>query len=120
MLLCKPIDLDLVKEVDAYINAKETIEYLQNVVDSIETRVINGEVVEGLQLTSGQKRRFITDEGLEYLSLTYGRDFVYKQVEKAITITELDKLLSAAELHELSVKGVVALKETSPKIKITR
>lgn len=120
MLLCKPIDLDLIKEIDAYINAKETIQYLQDVVDSIEKRVLSGEQVEGLTLSSGQKRRYITEQGLEYLKMTYGKDFVVKQVEKVITITELDKMLSQAELYDLATKGVIGLKETAPKIKIER
>jgi hypothetical protein len=120
MLLCQKIDLDLTKEVDAYENALETIKYLQDVVNSIESRVLSGEEIDGLELDQGQKRRTITDFGLEYLSKTFGEDFVYKVVKKPITVTELDKNLSTFELSELVQKGVIQFKETNPKIKIVR
>lgn len=120
MLLCELIDLDLAKEVDVYENSLETIKYLQDVVNSIETRVLSGEQVEGLEIVEGQKRRQITDFGLEYLSKQFGRDFAFKQVEKPITITELDKSLSQYEMSDLIIKGVVIYKDTSQKIKITR
>ena len=120
MLLCKPIDLDLVKEVDAYMNAVETIKYLQDVVNSIEERVRSGEAIDGLELVEGQKRRVVTDFGLEYLSQQFGRDFAYKQVEKPITITQLEKQVSQYEMSELVKKGVVTYKSSSPKIKINR
>ena len=120
MLLCEKIDLDLIKEVDAYENAKETIKYLQDVVDSIEQRLLSGEVIEGLELEKGQMRRTITDFGLEYLAKNFGEDFVYKTVKKPITITELDKHISTYEMSELTQKGVIQFKETTPKIKVVR
>lgn len=120
MLLCEKIDLDLVKEVDAYENAKETIKYLQDVVDSIEQRVLSGEQVEGLELEQGQMRRNISDFGLEYLAKQFGEDFAFKMVKKPITITELEKTLTTYEMSELIQKGVVQFKETSQKIKVVR
>jgi hypothetical protein len=120
MLLCQKIDLDLIKEVDAYENAVETIKYLQDVVNSIEERVFSGEQIDGLELEDGQKRRVITEFGLDYLSKTLGEDFVYKVVKKPITITELDKSMSTFELSELVHKGVIEFKETNKKIKIVR
>lgn len=120
MLLCEKIDLDLVKEVDAYENAKETIKYLQDVVDSIEQRVLGGEIVDGLTLEEGKKRRQITEFGLDYLAKTMGRDFVYKTIEKPITISELDRQMTGYEMSQLIENGSVVYKETSPKIKIKR
>ena len=120
MLLCKPIDLDLVKEVDAYINAKETVKYLQDVIDSIEKRLLQGENIDGLSLAEGQKRRYLTDMGLQYLEKAFGRNFVYKVVEKPITITELEKELTQKELVELTQKGVIDYKSTSAKVVVNR
>lgn len=120
MLLCELIDLDLTKEVDVYENALETIKYLQDVVNSIESRVLAGEQIEGLEIVEGKKRRQLTEFGLDYLSKQFGRDFVFKQVEKPITITELDKTMSAYEMSELVNKGAVVYKDTTPKIKINR
>jgi hypothetical protein len=120
MLLCKTIDLDLVKEVDAYINAKETIKYLQDVVDSIESRLMSGESMDGLTVVDGQKRRYLTDYGLEYLQAKFGRDFVYKTVEKAITITEIEKELEPKEIAELTNKGVIDYKSTAQKVVVSR
>lgn len=120
MLLCEKIDLDLVKEVDAYENAKETIKYLQDVVDSIEQRVIGGEKVDGLELVEGQKRRAITQYGLDYLQKQFGEDFVYKTIKKPITVTELDKNVSTYDMSEMIQKGIIEFKETTPKIKVKR
>jgi hypothetical protein len=120
MLLCKPIDLDLVKEVDAYVNAKETIRYLQDVVDSIEQRLMKGETIEGLALTEGQKRRYLTDFGFKYLEDKFGKDFVYKTIEKPITITELSEKLSEYEMVELAQKGVIDFKSTTAKVAVNR
>jgi hypothetical protein len=120
MLLCEKIDLDLVKEVDAYENALETIKYLQDVVNSIEQRVLSGESIDGLEMSEGIKKRYITDFGLDYLQQQFGEDFVYKQVKKPITVTELDKTLSISEMAELMKKGAIDFKETNPKIKINR
>ena len=120
MLLCEKIDLDLIKEVDAYENAIETIKYLQDVVKSIEERVMAGEDIDGLEMEPGKQRRYITDFGLDYLQQHFGEDFVYKQVKKPITVTELDKTLSVVELSELLKNGSIGFKETSPKIKVKR
>jgi hypothetical protein len=120
MLLCSLIDLDLIKEVDAYINAKETIKYLQDVVDSIEARLLKGEPIEGLEITEGQKRRYLTDYGLQYLENKFGREFTYKTIEKPITITELEKELSQYEMVELAQKGVIDTKSTTAKVAVSR
>jgi len=119
MLLCETIDLDLTKEVDVYENAIETIKYLQDVVASIEKRVLKGENIEGLERVQGMKRRSVTDFGLEYLSKEFGREFAYTSIEKPITIGQLVEKLSEEEVIELTKRGVIAYK-SSPKIIIKR
>lgn len=120
MLLCQLIDLDLTKEVDAYMNAKETIRYLQDVVDSIEKRMMKGESIEGLEIAEGQKRRYITEYGLNYLTKKFGKEFVYETIEKPIGITELEKHLSEFELVELAQKGIIDYKTTTAKVVVKR
>jgi hypothetical protein len=116
MLLCKTIDLDLEKESEVLANARETVEYLQNVITAIETRVLSGEKINGLQIIAGAKRRFITDVGFKYLANLLGKDVVYKTITKPIGVTELDNLLPPQELLSLQGKGVIGYETGKPKV----
>lgn len=118
MLLCETIDLDLDLEKDIYKNATETIAYLQDVVSSIEKRVMSGEEIDGFELVEGSKRRVITEVGLQYLSKKLGRENIFKTIEKPIGIGELDKMLSHPELLELYNKEMIIFEYGKPKVSL--
>jgi hypothetical protein len=116
MLLCNLIDLDVEKESIVLKNARETIEYLQNVVMAIEQRVLSGEQVKGVKVVEGQRRRIITSNGIKYLENLLGRDAVIKVIEKPIGITELEKLVTPEEINAMYGKGVIAYESGKPKV----
>lgn len=116
MLLVKMIDLDLEDNAEIYENAKETIKYLSDIVTSIESRVVDGEEVEGLTLVDGKKTRSISKQGQTYLEGVLGRDKVYKSTEKFIGITDLERLVDSEDMHELVNKGYVVYKKGKPKV----
>jgi len=116
MLLCKLIDLDFEKASEVLKNARETIEYLQDVVNSIEARVLGGEKIDNVKIIEGTKRRIITDLGLKYLEQKLGRDKVFKVIEKPIGITELEKILLPEEISALYGKGGIAYENAKLKV----
>lgn len=116
MLLCNLIDLDVEKESIVLKNARETIEYLQNVVMAIEQRALGGEQIQGVKIVEGQRRRIITNAGIKYLENVLGRDVVIKTIEKPIGITELEKLVSPEDLNAMYGKGVIAYETGKPKV----
>jgi hypothetical protein len=107
MLLCKTIDLDVEKISDVLKNARKTIEYLQNVVLAIETRALDGEKIENIQIVDGQRKRIITEQGLNYLTKVFGEEKVYKTIVKPIGIGDLEKMISPEEIGALTGKGVI-------------
>lgn len=115
-LLCRTIDLDLEDPAEIHKDAKETIKYLQDVVKSVEKRVLEGEKVKGLKKVPGNKTRKITDKGYKYLESVFGKEKVYKTVEKPIGITELEDMVSEEELADLYKKNVIVFKESKPKV----
>lgn len=116
MLLCKTIDLDLEEPNKVYQDAQETIAYLQDVVKSIEERVIAGEALEGFDLIESPKRRTITENGYKYLEHTLGHDVVYKTIEKPIGVTELERILTKDDFAALYGKGVVVFEPGKPRV----
>lgn len=117
MLLCPKIDLDLEEEAKVYRDAQETIAYLQDIMQNIESRVLDGEDIEGFEVKEGSKTRVITKEGLEYLERVLGEDKVYEIKKKPIGITKLEELVDDEEMASLIQKGVVAFKPGKPKVK---
>lgn len=115
-LLCETFDLDLDDLAKVYEDAQETIKYLQDVINSIEKRVVDGEEVEGLKVVDGRKTRNITEEGLKYLEKTLGKDRIYETVQKPIGVTKLEKMLESDEFAELYTKGVISFKVGKPKV----
>lgn len=105
-LLCETIDLDLDDLGEVYVDAEETIKYLQNVLKSIEAKmIVDGEVIDGLKVVDGRKSRAILD--VPYLERHLGREKIYKVTEKLIGIGELEKLLHPDEIQALVHKGVI-------------
>lgn len=119
-LLCETIDIDLDDLQEVFVNAKETIAYLQDVVQGIEKRVLEGEKVDGLKVVEGRKTRTITDEGLKYLEKTLGKDNVYETVFKPIGVTKLEKMLEPDDFAELYQKGIIAFKVGNSKVVATK
>ncbi len=115
MLLCKTLDLDKEKLSEVLKNARETIEYLDNVVKFIEKKVMDGEKIDNLIIVP-QRHRVITEQGLEYLKKVLGEEAVIKTITKPIGIGELEKLLSPEEVNALIGKGVVGYQLVKPKV----
>jgi hypothetical protein len=120
MILCKTIDLDLEKESDVLTNARETIEYLQNVVLAIETRALNGEKMDSIRLVDGQIRRVLTEVGVEYLIKVFGEEKIIRTIQKPITIGELEKMISQEEMVALQGKGVIGIERAKQKVIVVR
>jgi hypothetical protein len=120
MLLCGKIDLDLEAPKDVYENAKETIAYLQDVVSSIDKRVLSGEEIDGFSLIPGRKTRMITPGGLKFLAETLGRERVFVSVEKPIGITELEKILDQEDVAALVTHGYIVFTEGSPRVALMK
>jgi hypothetical protein len=120
MLLCGKIDLDLETPKDVYENAKETIAYLQDVVSSIEKRILSGEEIDGFSLIPGRKTRTITPGGLEFLAKILGRERVFVSVEKPIGITELEKILDQEDVAALVTHGYIVFTEGSPRVALMK
>lgn len=110
-------DLDLEEDLrKIYQDAKDTIAYLEDIVKSIETRVLDGEHIRGLKIVTGRKTRFITDEGFIYLAKILGKDKVYELVEKPITLTKLEALIGEKETAKLEGLGYIQNKFASNKV----
>ncbi len=116
MLLCNKIDLDLEDPREVYEKAQNTIEYLQDVIKSLDARLLSGEEIPGFKVVEGSKKRVITEDGFKYLEKVLGHDVVFKTFEKPIGITELEKTLDKEEFAELYNKGVVAFELGKPKV----
>jgi hypothetical protein len=117
-LLCEKIDLDLEDTQEVYQNALETIAYLQDVVKSVDTRVLSGEKIQGFKVIEGRKTRSITQDGFKYLEKVLGREKVYKTIEKELGITELEKIIDPQEMATLITKGYVVFTPGSPKVAV--
>ncbi len=115
-LLCEKVDLDIEPEKVVYANAVETIKYLQDVVNSIEKRVLAGEVIDGFEVVEGKKTRIITELGMKILVETLGEETVYKTIKKPLGITELEKILTKEEIITLFNKGALAFQPGNPKV----
>jgi hypothetical protein len=120
MLLCKTIDLDLEIPSEVLENARETIAYLQDVVLAIETRALNGEKFDGIRVVDGQRRRYITESGLDYLSKVFGRERIIRTIEKPIGIGELEKIVTQEEMVALQGKGVVGIEKGKNKVIVVK
>jgi hypothetical protein len=116
MLLCKKIDLDLEEVRDVYENAIETITYLQDVVKSIDARVLDGEAIEGFILVPGRKSRTITPGGLAYLEAIFGREKIFVKTEKPIGITDLEKFAGPEDVATLITKGYIVFTQAGSKV----
>ncbi len=120
MLLCKKIDLDLEDPRDVYENAVDTIEYLQDIVKSIDTRVLGGEKINGFVLIPGRATRTITSKGYTYLEARLGHDKVFVPTEKQIGITDLEKIIGPEDVAALVTKGYIVYKEGNPKVGLAK
>lgn len=110
-------DLDLEDDFSrVYKDAQDTIKYLQDLVSSIEKRVLSGETISGLQVVDGRKSRVITEPGFKYLSKILGEKVVYEEIKKPITITKLEALISKEDMEELVLNGYVAYRESAKKV----
>lgn len=110
-------DLDLEDDLKkVYKDSQDTIKYLQDLVSSIEKRVLGGETLGGFKVVSGRKSRFITEPGFKYLTKLLGEDTVYETIKKPITITKLEALVKKEDMEELLVEGYVAYKEGSKQV----
>lgn len=118
MLLCNKIDLDLEDEKEVYLNAQETVKYLQDIINSLEKRVIKGEKIPGFVLVEGRKTRVLTENGLQHLINILGEDVMMKKTVSPIGISELDNILSKEEVASLIHMGYIAFKVGAPKVKI--
>lgn len=110
-------DLDLednLKEV--YQNAKDTIAYLEDVVKSIENRVLDGEEIQGLKVIEPKGNRYITEPGFKYLAKVLGEDVVYETKKTPIGITKLEALIGESEMEELAENGYIANKVGKAKV----
>lgn len=110
-------DLDLEEDLSkVYKDAQDTIEYLKDLVSSIEKRVLSGETINGLQVVDGRKSRVITEPGFKYLSKVLGEKVVYEEIKKPITITKLEALVSKEDMEDLILNGYVAYQESAKKV----
>lgn len=112
-LLCKKIDLVLEDEAVVYKNAQQTVAYLNDVIASIEKRVIE-EGLPGFKVVEGRKTREITKPGLIYLETVLGKEKMYEQ--KPIGITKLERYLSIEDVEALTEKGYITYKIGNPRV----
>lgn len=116
MLLCDKIDLDLEDEKDVFVNAKETIAYLSNVVKTIEARVLDGELISGLKVVEGRKSRKITDGGYLYIEKQFGKNYAYETVTKPLTLTKIEALIGKIETKSMEDLGLIENKSSTKKV----
>ena len=100
-LLCKEIDLDFEfgAEDVLFVNAKETIAYLESIIKNIEKRVLDGEKIDGLRIKEGAKKRVINKDGIDYLIKTFPEDIIYEK--KLVGIATLEKNIGKKEMDYL-------------------
>lgn len=110
-------DLDLeVNLAKVYEDAQDTIKYLQDLVKSIEARVLEGEEIHGLRIEEKRGNRFITKPGEKYLANMLGENVVYEIKKEFIGITKLNAIVGDDIMDDLLVGGYVAYKEGKPKV----
>lgn len=94
------VDFDTQAVWEIYKNAKQAVEYYNDVINSIEERIQQGEIFDKLVVKQGAKKRVLTDEGIEQLVTKFGREQIYKQKETLITLKELEKLVPKDEQEQ--------------------
>lgn len=110
-------DLDLELEIwRVYQDAKDTIAYLEDLIKSIDKRVLSGEVIPGLQVVHKRGNRYITPPGEKYLASVLGEDKFYKK--KPLTLTELSNEMTPSEIDMLEKEGYISRKEGSRKVEV--
>lgn len=112
-------DLDMEEDVrKVYIDAKDTIKYLEDLVKSIEARVLNGEYLEdsGFEIVSKPGNRFITKPGEKYLVKLFGEDKIMEK--KIVTFAKLDTLLTKQDYQELYMNGFMDYKKATNKVEL--
>jgi hypothetical protein len=113
------IDLDLEEDLaKVYKDSKDTIKYLEDLVKSIDKRVLDGESIRGLRIVDGKKSRFITEPGFKYLEHKLGTNVVYEMIKTPITIGKLEALLPQEDMDALLSFGYISLKESSKKVDV--
>lgn len=117
MILVAKILLDFEDLGEVYKNIKETQEYLNSVIAVIEQKVLDGEKVNGLYVST-TKSRTITEAGLKYLVAQFGEEKVYKTKVSPIGITDLQKMLTNEQIDELVKMGGIEYKESKPSVKM--
>lgn len=114
-------DLDLELDLaSVYKNAKDTIAYLEDLIKSIDNRVLGGEVIPGLQVVQKRGNRYITPPGEKYLASILGEDKFYKIIKKPLTLTELSNEMTQSEIDELEKEGYISRKEGSLKVEVIK
>jgi hypothetical protein len=114
-------DLDLELDLaSVYKNAKDTIAYLEDLIKSIDNRVLGGEVIPGLQVVQKRGNRYITPPGERYLASILGEDKFYKIIKKPLTLTELSNEMTQSEIDELEKEGYISRKEGSLKVEVIK
>lgn len=112
-------DLDLELDLaSVYKNAKDTIAYLEDLIKSIDNRVLGGEVIPGFQVVQKRGNRYITPPGERYLASILGEDKFYKIIKKPLTLTELSNEMTQSEIDELEKEGYISRKEGSLKVEV--
>lgn len=114
-------DLDLELDLaSVYKNAKDTIAYLEDLIKSIDNRVLGGEVIPGLQVVQKRGNRYITPPGERYLASILGEDKFYKTIKKPLTLTELSNEMTQSEIDELEKEGYISRKEGCLKVEVIK
>lgn len=109
----KTVDFEKNSVVEIYKEAIQAVEYYQDVIDSITQRMIEGEQFDGLELTTGSKRRVITEEGEKRLVEEFGEEKIYIIKKQLITLKEFDKLISKEKQDEY-----ISIEYGKPKVKV--
>lgn len=114
-------DLDLELDLaSVYQNAKDTIAYLEDLIKSIDNRVLSGEEIAGLQVVQKRGNRYITPPGEKYLLSVLGEDKFYKTIKKPLTLTELSNEMTTSEIDMLEKEGYISRKEGSQKVEVIK
>lgn len=109
--------VDLDKEQDhaqVYADLVATKKYLENVISSIEKRVLDGEQIDGLRVVPGNKTRYITATGVSYLRTIFTEDELYEK--KLIGITKLDEMVGEKDMAYLIANKLVDYKYAKDKV----
>ncbi len=109
--------VDLDKEQDhaqVYADLVETKKYLENVISSIEKRVLDGEQIDRLKVIPGNKTRYITATGVSYLRTIFTEDELYEK--KLIGITKLDEMVGEKDMAYLIANKLVDYKYAKDKV----